>query len=83
MSLFLQPSLVKISDITYEDIKGTSSTPVAVSLSCSAGEPCDNLKLNNINLHPKINTMKLSATCTNAKVAYMGAQFPPPCPPHP
>uniref|UniRef100_A0A161ZJP5 Polygalacturonase n=1 Tax=Daucus carota subsp. sativus TaxID=79200 RepID=A0A161ZJP5_DAUCS len=77
------PSLVKLSDITYEDIRGTSSTPTAVSLSCSPGAACDNLMLNNINLQPKIPTMRLDATCTNAKVKYIGCQFPPPCAPHP
>ncbi|WOH07302.1 hypothetical protein DCAR_0726732 [Daucus carota subsp. sativus] len=78
-----KPSLVKLSDITYEDIRGTSSTPTAVSLSCSPGAACDNLMLNNINLQPKIPTMRLDATCTNAKVKYIGCQFPPPCAPHP
>ncbi|KAL1806694.1 hypothetical protein ACET3Z_029762 [Daucus carota] len=79
-----KPSLVKISDITYEDIKGTAASEVAVELDCSPGAPCDNVKFMNINLQPTINTMRLSATCANANVGYEGMQFPPPClPPHP
>ena len=78
-----KPSLVKISDIIYENIKGTAASEVAVELDCSPGAPCENVKFMNINLQPKINTMRLSATCVNANVGYEGVQFPPPClPPH-
>ncbi|GMI80446.1 ROOT CAP POLYGALACTURONASE [Hibiscus trionum] len=45
-----QISGVKIKDITYTDIRGTSSTPVAIKFNCSAENPCTEVKLQNVNL---------------------------------
>ncbi|KAI9176828.1 hypothetical protein LWI28_007626 [Acer negundo] len=44
------PSKVKISKVTFKNIRGTSSTPVAVKLSCSPGNPCQGVELSNIDL---------------------------------
>ncbi|TXG55479.1 hypothetical protein EZV62_020735 [Acer yangbiense] len=44
------PSKVKISKVTFKNIRGTSSTPVAVKLSCSPGHPCQSVELSNIDL---------------------------------
>ncbi|TXG55485.1 hypothetical protein EZV62_020741 [Acer yangbiense] len=44
------PSKVKISKVTFKNIRGTSSTPVAVKLSCSPGHPCQGVELSNIDL---------------------------------
>ncbi|XP_047311093.1 polygalacturonase-like [Impatiens glandulifera] len=41
---------VKISDITYQNIKGTSATPVAVLFKCSKSNPCRGIKLQDISL---------------------------------
>ncbi|KAI9178170.1 hypothetical protein LWI28_023520 [Acer negundo] len=43
-------SKVKISKVTFKNIRGTSSTPVAVKLSCSPGNPCRGVELSNIDL---------------------------------
>lgn len=77
--MFLQPSLVKISNVFYQNIRGTTSSPVAVSLTCSALVPCQNVHLQDINLQYNGNTAAPSSLCTNAKVAYGGVQIPPPC----
>ncbi|KAF0895290.1 hypothetical protein E2562_008602 [Oryza meyeriana var. granulata] len=45
-----QSSGVKISDVEYEDIKGTSATAVAVKFDCSGSNPCTGIRLRNINL---------------------------------
>ncbi|KAI3469344.1 hypothetical protein Pfo_026007, partial [Paulownia fortunei] len=73
-----KPSLVKISDVIYQNIRGTSTSPVAVNLMCSSLVPCQNVHLHNINLQVTGN-QRLSSTCANAKVGYTGLQSPPPC----
>ncbi|KAL3812956.1 hypothetical protein ACJIZ3_014224 [Penstemon smallii] len=73
-----KPSQVKISDVIYQNIRGTTLSPVAVDLSCSSTVPCQNVRLHNINLQ-FIGNEKITSTCTNAKVGYSGLQIPPPC----
>ncbi|XP_050230031.1 polygalacturonase [Mercurialis annua] len=41
---------IKISDITYQGIRGTSATAVAIKLDCSANFPCKGIQLKNVNL---------------------------------
>ncbi|XVE68437.1 hypothetical protein DITRI_Ditri09bG0068700 [Diplodiscus trichospermus] len=45
-----QVSGVKITDIVYQGIRGTSSTPVAIKFDCSAENPCTGIRLQNVNL---------------------------------
>ncbi|KAL6859385.1 hypothetical protein ACP4OV_017644 [Aristida adscensionis] len=45
-----QPSLVQISDVTFERIAGTSSSEVAVRLLCSEDRPCTGVRLDAVNL---------------------------------
>ncbi|XP_057486044.1 exopolygalacturonase-like [Actinidia eriantha] len=73
-----KPSKVKISNVVYQNIVGTTSKPAAVNLMCSKVAPCDNLHFNNINLR-LTGAGSLSSTCTNAKASYTGLQFPRPC----
>ncbi|KAM7257229.1 hypothetical protein ACFE04_012970 [Oxalis oulophora] len=76
------PSRVKLDDIRYINVRGTSTSKLAVSLTCSKTCPCTNVRFNNINLkfvgdnQPKV---PFSSCCTNAKVNYMGFQSPNPC----
>ncbi|CAN6453275.1 unnamed protein product [Victoria cruziana] len=73
------PSRVKISDITFSNIQGTSTTPVAVSLSCSKAFPCQNVNLKEINLSYKGPGGPISSSCENIKATYSGTQVPDPC----
>uniref|UniRef100_A0A7N0U7V0 Polygalacturonase n=1 Tax=Kalanchoe fedtschenkoi TaxID=63787 RepID=A0A7N0U7V0_KALFE len=59
-----QSSGVKISQITYKNIKGTSASPIAVKMDCSPSKPCSGIKLQDINL-TYMNT-KATAYCKNA-----------------
>ncbi|XVF24536.1 hypothetical protein REPUB_Repub13aG0136600 [Reevesia pubescens] len=45
-----QVSGIKIKDIVYDGIRGTSSTPVAIKFDCSAKNPCTGIRLQNVNL---------------------------------
>uniref|UniRef100_A0A2C9V9A4 Exopolygalacturonase-like n=1 Tax=Manihot esculenta TaxID=3983 RepID=A0A2C9V9A4_MANES len=45
-----QPSKVKISDVSFKNIKGTSATALTVQLICSSGVPCEKVELANIDL---------------------------------
>ncbi|CAO2210654.1 unnamed protein product [Urochloa humidicola] len=68
---------VTIKDITFKNIKGTATTPVAVMLRC--GVPCQGLVLQDVNLKYK-GQGTASAKCENAKAKYVGVQLPKPCP---
>ncbi|KAJ8561230.1 hypothetical protein K7X08_027420 [Anisodus acutangulus] len=60
----LKGSCVKISDVTYEDIHGTSATEVAVKLDCSKTNPCTGITLEDVNLSYKDG--RAEASCVNA-----------------
>ncbi|KAG8048169.1 hypothetical protein GUJ93_ZPchr0008g12511 [Zizania palustris] len=45
-----KPSMVQISDVTYERIRGTSRSKMAVQLLCSEERPCSRVRLDSINL---------------------------------
>ncbi|KAK4388415.1 Exopolygalacturonase [Sesamum angolense] len=75
-----KPSLVKISNIVYQNIRGTTTSPVAVSLKCSSGAPCQNVQLHNINLQAT-GKARPTSVCSSANVGYSGVQNPPACKP--
>ncbi|VFQ90592.1 unnamed protein product [Cuscuta campestris] len=62
-----QGSGVKISDVSYQDIRGTTSNNVGASLDCSAKQPCVGIKLNDVNLTSKDGEAPKSS-CANAHV---------------
>ncbi|XP_060171408.1 polygalacturonase-like [Lycium barbarum] len=59
-----QGSGVKISDVTYQNIHGTSATEIAVKLDCSKTNPCSGITLEDVNLSYKDGRAK--ASCVNA-----------------
>ncbi|KAF5752183.1 exopolygalacturonase [Tripterygium wilfordii] len=74
-------SLVKISDVHFINIRGTTSSNIGVNLLCSHQNPCQNVQLANIDLHytgPQ-RGLPLSSSCENARINYAGVQNPPPC----
>ncbi|OMP08871.1 Glycoside hydrolase, family 28 [Corchorus olitorius] len=54
---------VKVTDIKYEAIRGTSSTKVAIKFDCSANNPCTGIRLQNVNLTYMNNAAQSS--CSN------------------
>ncbi|XP_077212449.1 exopolygalacturonase-like [Tasmannia lanceolata] len=73
------PSRVKISGISFTNIRGVSASPVAVNLLCSKAVPCQNVQLSDINLAYNGQKGESRASCTNVKGASSGQQIPPSC----
>ncbi|CDP08138.1 unnamed protein product [Coffea canephora] len=59
-----QASGVRISDVTYQDVHGTSATEVAVNFYCSKKYPCSRIILEDVNLSYK--DRPATASCVNA-----------------
>ncbi|OMO51485.1 Glycoside hydrolase, family 28, partial [Corchorus olitorius] len=72
-------SQVKLSDIYFKNIKGTSSSAVAVALECSKGIPCQDIYLEDVHLDLASGKKQATATCKNVRAKYFGTQIPPPC----
>ncbi|EYU42737.1 hypothetical protein MIMGU_mgv1a0087912mg, partial [Erythranthe guttata] len=75
-----KPSLIKITEVTVKNVKGTSNTKEAIILSCSASKPCDNVEISDIDLL-YVNPIPANFTtiCENVKPRVFGKQNPPIC----
>ncbi|EXB40431.1 hypothetical protein L484_013734 [Morus notabilis] len=73
------PSRVKLSDIHFKNIRGTSSSEVAVNLECSKGIPCQNIYLEDVHLNPSSGDKRSISFCSNVRAKFIGTQIPPPC----
>ncbi|XP_010248209.1 PREDICTED: polygalacturonase-like [Nelumbo nucifera] len=58
-----QSSGVKINQVTYRNIQGTSTTKVAMKFDCSVSNPCKDIKLEDVGLTYRENPAQL--TCVN------------------
>ncbi|KAL5065459.1 hypothetical protein RYX36_027196 [Vicia faba] len=72
------PSLVRIADIHFANVRGTTATPIAVDMRCSAQFPCMGVSVRDIDL--KFGTVPSTARCVNVKPVYGGLLNPPACP---
>ncbi|KAK1420980.1 hypothetical protein QVD17_22992 [Tagetes erecta] len=63
---------VKISDVTYKNIYGTSSSSVAITLNCSRSVPCSGISMENINLASVTPGKFLLANCINVQGTEVG-----------
>ncbi|EXC34926.1 hypothetical protein L484_020043 [Morus notabilis] len=73
------PSKVKLSNISFKKIHGTSSTPLAVNLVCSSGAPCQNVVIQDINLKYSGSQGPITSKCKNVKPTVGGVQNPAAC----
>ncbi|CAL0317415.1 unnamed protein product [Lupinus luteus] len=64
------PSKVKISKVSFKNIKGTSATKEGVTLLCSRSVPCQGVELTNIDL--KYNGAPVIAVCANVSPKISG-----------
>ncbi|KAK6930416.1 Glycoside hydrolase, family 28 [Dillenia turbinata] len=74
-----QGSGVKISGVTYSDIRGTSGTQVAVKLDCSPTNPCTDIRLHNIKLTHVSSKITATSFCKNAGGKSTGILIPASC----
>ncbi|KAF2302964.1 hypothetical protein GH714_012047 [Hevea brasiliensis] len=72
-----QESGVNISDVTYQDIHGTSATQVAVKFDCSKKNPCTGIKLEDVKL--TYMNQPADASCNNADGNASGFVQPSSC----
>ncbi|KAM7460850.1 hypothetical protein LguiA_028971 [Lonicera macranthoides] len=69
-----QVSGVKISDVRYKDIHGTSATQVAMRFDCSKSNPCNNIRLEDVKL--TYQNQPATASCVNAGGTSSGLVVP-------
>ncbi|KAL7083066.1 hypothetical protein ACP275_14G139500 [Erythranthe tilingii] len=67
-----EPSKVKISDVHFRNIRGTSISAVSISLNCSSTFPCQGIELSNIDLQPIAPIGPLRSSCSNARFFVTG-----------
>ncbi|KAK4791747.1 hypothetical protein SAY86_032160 [Trapa natans] len=72
------PSSVKVTDVHYRNIRGTTISDHAVSLTCSSLKPCDAIEMSDIDLAYS-GTKPFMSVCTNAKITFKGKQSPESC----
>uniref|UniRef100_A0A7N2L8L5 Polygalacturonase n=1 Tax=Quercus lobata TaxID=97700 RepID=A0A7N2L8L5_QUELO len=73
------PSKVKISNVSFKNIRGTSSTKEAMKLICSKSVPCQQVAVAGIDLVYKGEGGSATSTCVNVKPTVSGKQNPPAC----
>ena len=76
---FQSPSKVKISNVSFKKIRGTSSTKEAMNLICNKSVPCLQVVLSNIDLAYKGGGGSATSTCANIQPAVSGKQNPLAC----
>ena len=74
----LQISAVAVSGITYQNIVGTSATPVAIKLDCSKTVWCNDIVLNDINLVVS-GGKAAKSICSNVNLIKYGTVVPSDC----
>ncbi|PON75745.1 Glycoside hydrolase [Parasponia andersonii] len=74
-----QVSGIKISDVVYQGIRGTSATPVAIKFDCSPKNPCTGIKLRDVNLKSANQVEAARSSCANAKGMAFGLVLPKSC----
>ncbi|PIA47669.1 hypothetical protein AQUCO_01400345v1 [Aquilegia coerulea] len=72
-----QESGIKISQVTYRNIQGSSASQVAMKFDCSRTNPCTDIKLQTVKLTYQNTAAK--STCLNAKGASTGSVLPQSC----
>lgn len=71
----LQNSAVELSNVMYQNIKGTSASEVAIKLECSKAVPCKGIHLQDVKITGE-NIKDTIAKCDNVKYSNSGMFFP-------
>ncbi|MBA0684238.1 hypothetical protein Goari_025833 [Gossypium aridum] len=70
-----QSSAVKVKDVVYKNINGTSASEVAIKFDCSKTHPCEEILLQNVKLEEQ-GDRTAKAICNNVKLTEKGTVFP-------
>lgn len=77
-------SNVKLSDVHFKNIRGTSLSHVAITLNCSDVFPCERVELADIDLSytgaPAMDGVTVRSACQNIKPTLTGKMNPAACP---
>ncbi|XP_062103905.1 exopolygalacturonase-like [Humulus lupulus] len=73
------PSKVKISNVSFKKIRGTSSTPLGWKLLCSLKLPCENVVVSDIDLKYTGSEGPIQSECKNVNPTAEGTLNPKPC----
>ncbi|KAH7277728.1 hypothetical protein KP509_38G004300 [Ceratopteris richardii] len=71
-----ETSAVRISQVYYRNIRGTSATKQAIKLQCSQVSPCTNLLFEDVDLVWDMGSANSTTFCENAQGFLMGSVFP-------
>ncbi|XP_010548804.2 PREDICTED: polygalacturonase QRT2, partial [Tarenaya hassleriana] len=70
-----QASAVRVSNVVYRNIQGTSSTPTAVKFDCSKSIPCRGISMQNVKLKDQSEEIS-KASCSNVNFNTRGPVSP-------
>ncbi|CAH2044828.1 unnamed protein product [Thlaspi arvense] len=74
-----KPSSIKLVDISFKNIRGTSRNKDAVKLLCSKGYPCKNVEVGDINIKYTGADGPATFQCANVSPKLSGTQVPKAC----
>ncbi|KAF9671862.1 hypothetical protein SADUNF_Sadunf12G0094100 [Salix dunnii] len=70
---------IKISDVTYRNVHGSSADEVAITLDCAGKAACTNIVMDNVNIISSNPGKQIRASCNNAKGTAISASPIVPC----
>ncbi|KAM6570411.1 hypothetical protein CsatB_018396 [Cannabis sativa] len=71
-----EESTVQVSDVLYQNIKGTSATQVAIMFDCSQSHECENIILQDVELQLPQHRAHAEALCNNVDLTHIGRVTP-------
>ncbi|KAG2321464.1 hypothetical protein Bca52824_014677 [Brassica carinata] len=74
-----KPSTIKLANISFKQVRGTTGNKDAVKLLCSRGYPCQNVEIGDIDIKYSGADGPATFQCSNVSPKLMGTQSPKAC----